>query len=92
MALVMGLGLVVKEQVLLTETDSAALVKATKRKRCSKSSLIREALVEWLTASGHLREEEGAASPEKEPAPPPRPTLGELLESERQKRSLRNER
>jgi hypothetical protein len=81
----MGLGLRVKREVLLTKADSLALEKAARVKRRSQSSIIREALLEWLSARGLLHEEE-------EPEAPPAPTLGELLEMERQKRVLGNER
>jgi predicted transcriptional regulator len=81
----MGLGLKVKEEVFLTETDEAALQKVARTLQRSKSSIIREALLESLIAKGYLREEKEAVAPKKE-------TLGGLLESERQKRTPANER
>jgi hypothetical protein len=81
----MGLGLRVKREVLLTKADSLALERATRVERRSQSSIIREALVQWLRAKSFLREEEEVKGP-------PAPSLGELLETERQKRSLRNDR
>jgi hypothetical protein len=90
--LAMGLGLRVKREVFLTKADSATLERAAKIKQRSQSSIIREALVEWLTAKGYLREEQEAPTPKKESVPPRRPTLGELLESERRKRVPGNER
>jgi Arc/MetJ-type ribon-helix-helix transcriptional regulator len=81
----MGIGLRVKREVFLTKADSLALEKAARVKRRSQSSVIREALVEWLSARGLLHEEEEAQAP-------PAPTLGELLETERQKIVPGNER
>jgi hypothetical protein len=81
----MGIGLRVKREVLLTKPDSLALEKAARVKRRSQSSIIREGLLEWLSARGFLHEEEEVKAP-------PAPTLGELLETERQKRTLGNER
>jgi hypothetical protein len=77
----MGLGLTVKHEVHLTKADSAALARASRIKRRSQSSIIREALVEWLTTQGFVREEDEVEAS-------PRPTLKELLETERQKKSL----
>ena len=45
-----------KHEVLLTKADSLALGKAARVKRRSQNSVIREALVEWLSARGFLRE------------------------------------
>jgi hypothetical protein len=56
----MGIGLTVKREVLLTKADSVALERAARIKRRSQSSVIREALVEWLSARVFLREEEEA--------------------------------
>jgi hypothetical protein len=81
----MGQGLRVKHELLLTEQDSALLRKAAKARRASVSYILREALVEWLTARGLLREE-------KEEKTSRAPSLGEPLETERQKRTIGNER
>jgi len=69
----------------LTKADSLALEKAARVKRRSQNSVIREALVEWLSARGFLREEEEGKTLHA-------PMLGELSETERQKRVLGNER
>jgi hypothetical protein len=77
----MGLGLTVKREVFLTKADSAALDRAARLKQRSQSSIIREALLGWLGAGGFIHEEKELA------VPPPAPTLGQLLETERRKRT-----
>jgi hypothetical protein len=59
----MGIGLGVNREVFLTKADSLALEKAARVTRCSQSSVIREALVEWLSARGLLNEEEEVKAP-----------------------------
>ena len=67
-----------KHEVFLAERDSSLLRKIAKNRRCTMSHLIREGVMEWLARRSFLEDEERKAVGA--------PTLGELLEAERQRR------
>jgi hypothetical protein len=97
-------GLTEKVVVRLSKEDLALLARVAKARRIGKATIIREALMESFARRGFLSEEEKAAldfSPGTIPETSPSrrkpsllsraPTLSELLESERERKTLRNE-